>query len=72
MDEAIAQASETEAGEERQHAIMQAEAEVLSTDAAIPLLHERVIQGEVAGVIDAARDPRERILVTAKTHLESK
>ena len=72
VDEAIAQASETEAGEERQHAIMQAEAEVLSTDAAIPLLHERVIQGEVAGVIDAARDPRERILVTAKTHLESK
>ncbi len=72
VDKAIAQASETEAGEERQHAIMQAEAEVLSTDAAIPLLHERVIQGEVAGVVDAARDPRERILVTAQTHLESK
>ncbi|MFT3944292.1 MAG: ABC transporter substrate-binding protein [Ancrocorticia sp.] len=72
VDKAISAASETEAGEARQKAIMQAEAKVLSTDAAIPLLHERVIQGEVAGVVDAARDPRERILVTALTHLESK
>jgi peptide/nickel transport system substrate-binding protein len=50
---------------------MAAEAEVLATDAAIPLLHERVIQGESPRVADAARDPRERILVTAGTSLDA-
>ncbi|MBK7819706.1 MAG: ABC transporter substrate-binding protein [Tessaracoccus sp.] len=69
VDAAIRAASESEAGEGRQLATMLAEAAVLRDDAAIPLLHERVIQGEVEGVIDAARDPRERILITAKTHL---
>ncbi|MBK0417643.1 ABC transporter substrate-binding protein [Leucobacter sp. CSA1] len=70
VDDAIGVATETEAGAERQRATMLAEAEVLATDAAIPLLHERVIQGEVAGVHGAARDPRERILITAETHLD--
>ncbi|MFT4258237.1 ABC transporter substrate-binding protein [Microbacterium sp.] len=71
VDEAIAKASETDAGEERQHAIMLAEALVLGTDAAVPLLHERVIQGESARVHDAVRDPRERLLVVADTHLDA-
>ncbi|EYT53657.1 ABC transporter substrate-binding protein [Leucobacter sp. UCD-THU] len=71
VDEAIRIASETEAGEERQRAIMLAEASVLGTDAAIPLLHERVIQGESSRVHEAARDPRERILITADTHLDA-
>lgn len=67
VDEAIAAASEEEAGERRQKDTMLAEAHVLATDAAIPLLHERVIQGEAAGMRDVARDPRERILITADT-----
>ncbi|MFT3877405.1 MAG: ABC transporter substrate-binding protein [Propioniciclava sp.] len=71
VDEAIRVASETEAGPARQQAIMLAEAQVLATDAALPMLHERVIQGEAAGVHQAARDPRERILITAETHLDA-
>ena len=71
VDSAIQTASETDAGEDRQRATMLAEASVLATDAAIPLLHERVIQGESPRVADAARDPRERILITANTHLRS-
>ncbi|WP_460648292.1 ABC transporter substrate-binding protein, partial [Leucobacter ruminantium] len=71
VDEAIRVASETEAGKDRQHAIMLAEASVLGTDAAIPLLHERVIQGESSRVHNAARDPRERALITAGTHLDA-
>ena len=70
VDDAIATASQTEAGADRQHETMLAEAEVLATDAAIPLLHERVIQGEAANTHDAARDPRERILITADTHVD--
>ena len=42
VDEAIRVASETEAGKDRQRAIMLAEATILATDAAIPMLHERV------------------------------
>jgi len=71
VDEQIRVASETEAGEERQRSIMLSEASVLGTDAAIPLLHERVIQGEALSVHEAARDPRERILITADTHLDA-
>lgn len=48
---------------------MAAKQRILATDAAIPLLHERVIQGEATGVRQAARDPRERILVTPQTHI---
>lgn len=71
IDDAIAGASETEPGTERQHAIAMAEASILGSDAAIPLLHERVIQGESAQTHKAARDPRERMLVTAETHLDA-
>lgn len=71
VDQAIARASETEAGEQRQQQIMLAEARILGTDAAIALLHERVIQGEGPAVRDAAQDPRERELITAQTRLDS-
>jgi peptide/nickel transport system substrate-binding protein len=71
VDEAIRVAAETEAGENRQRASMAAEARVLAADAAIPLLHERVIQGESPRVVGAARDARERILITADTHLDA-
>ncbi|WP_309080694.1 ABC transporter substrate-binding protein [Zhihengliuella sp.] len=70
VDAAIAKASQAPAGDGRRAAIMRAEAEILATDTAIPLLHERVIQGETGGVVDAVRDPRERTLVTAETRLE--
>ncbi|WP_159613046.1 ABC transporter substrate-binding protein [Glutamicibacter sp. JC586] len=72
VDQSITTASETEAGTNRQRAIMLAEAKILGTDAAIPLLHERVLQGENAAVLSAARDPRERALITNQTSLESK
>ena len=54
---------------DRRSATMAAEARVLATDAAVPLLHERVVQGESTSVVDAARDPRERQLVTARTRI---
>lgn len=71
VDDAIDGAAKTEPGEDRRRAIMTAEASVLATDAAIPLLHERVIQGESPRVTDAVRDPRERVLITANTRLDA-
>ncbi|MFT4219723.1 MAG: ABC transporter substrate-binding protein [Microbacterium sp.] len=65
VDALIAKASQTEAGEKRRSAVMAAEAAILSRNAAIPMLHERVIQGEAAGVSGVDRDPRERTLITA-------
>ncbi len=69
VDEALLTAAAIPAGEARRKAIMAAEQRILATDAAIPLLHERVIQGEATGVRQAARDPRERMLVTPQTHI---
>ena len=69
VDAAVAFASTTAAGADRRSATMAAEARVLATDAAVPLLHERVVQGESTSVVDAARDPRERQLVTARTRI---
>jgi peptide/nickel transport system substrate-binding protein len=42
---------------------------ILASDAAIPILHERVIQGESAVVKNALRDPRERTLIDSQTQL---
>lgn len=70
VDEALKAAAALPAGAERRSAIIAAEAQILARDAAIPMLHERVIQGEAAGVDGAARDPRERILVTGDTRVE--
>lgn len=67
VDEALAAAAAEPAGEERRAAILEAERLILEADAAIPMLHERVIQGESARTADAARDPRERLLVTNET-----
>ena len=67
VDAALDKAEKAAPGEERRTAIMEAEAAVLAEDAAIPMLHERVIQGEQDGVEGAARDPRERELITAET-----
>ncbi|GHH86714.1 ABC transporter substrate-binding protein [Streptomyces capitiformicae] len=70
VDAALDKASETATGDARRKAVIEAEAAVLGTDAAVPMLHERVIQGDAAGVVDAAHDPRERELVTADTYVK--
>ncbi|NKX50146.1 ABC transporter substrate-binding protein, partial [Arthrobacter deserti] len=67
VDAALDRAAKAAPGEERRRAIIEAEAAVLAEDAAIPMLHERVIQGELQGVENAVRDPRERELTTAET-----
>lgn len=70
IDKALQQAAAIPAGELRRKAIMAAEKLILASNAAIPMLHERVIQGESPAVRDAERDPRERRLITSQTHLE--
>lgn len=69
VDAAIEDAARIADVEERRAAILEAEAAVLSTDAAIPLLHERVIQGVATDVEGAAYDPIERLLVTPETRI---
>ncbi|MEQ4724014.1 ABC transporter substrate-binding protein [Nonomuraea sp. B19D2] len=70
VDRAVRRAAATEAGAARRAAILEAEAAILGTDAAIPMLHERVIQGDATAVVDSAKDPRERLLVTVDTRLK--
>lgn len=67
VDAALAKAAAVPAGPERRTAIAAVESIILARDAAIPLLHERVIQGESAIVKGAERDPRERALITSRT-----
>ncbi|MFG2471622.1 ABC transporter substrate-binding protein [Streptomyces canus] len=70
VDKALDKAAESAAGDSRRKAVIAAEAAVLATDAAVPMLHERVIEGDAAAVVDAAHDPRERELVTADTYVK--
>ncbi|MFC8592073.1 ABC transporter substrate-binding protein [Streptomyces atroolivaceus] len=70
VDEALSKAGATPTGDARRRAVVDAEAAVLATDAAVPMLHERVIQGDAADVVGAAHDPRERELVTLDTHVK--
>ncbi|MFI1049136.1 ABC transporter substrate-binding protein [Streptomyces griseoruber] len=70
VDAALRKAGATPTGDARRRAVIAAEAAVLAADAAVPLLHERVIQGDAPGVVGAAHDPRERELVTAATYVE--
>lgn len=70
VDKAVKKAAATEPGAARRAAILEAEAAILRTDAAIPMLHERVIQGDAGAVIGSAKDPRERILITGDTRLK--
>jgi peptide/nickel transport system substrate-binding protein len=67
VDAALATAAVVPAGPERRAAIAAAESLILARDAAIPLLHELVIQGESARVGGVERDPRERALITSRT-----
>ncbi|WP_309059615.1 ABC transporter substrate-binding protein [Streptomyces sp.] len=70
VDKALEKAGGTPTGDARRRAVIEAEAAVLATDAAVPMLHERVIQGDAADVAGAAHDPRERELVTLDTHVK--
>ncbi|MFA0026654.1 ABC transporter substrate-binding protein, partial [Vibrio sp. 10N.261.49.A5] len=54
----------------RQQAIIEAEQKILNDFAAIPLLHERVIQGESERVSNVVRDPSERRLVDQTTQIK--
>ncbi|GAA2475404.1 ABC transporter substrate-binding protein [Streptomyces gobitricini] len=70
VDKALDKAAATKAGDARRRAVMAAEAAVLATDAAIPMVHERVVQGDAPGVVGAEHDPRERLLVTPATYVK--
>lgn len=69
IDQALEQAAALPAGTARREAIIAAEKLILASDAAIPLLHERVIQGENPQLHGALRDPRERMLIDEATVL---
>ncbi|WP_327589686.1 ABC transporter substrate-binding protein [Nonomuraea sp. NBC_00507] len=69
VDRAISAAAESGAGT-RQDKVMAAEAAVLSTDAVVPLIHEKVLQGISTDVEGAILDPRERSLVGLDTRLK--
>ncbi|GGK38909.1 ABC transporter substrate-binding protein [Deinococcus malanensis] len=71
VEAALKRAAAALPGPDRRAAIMAAEAAILRTNAAVPLLHERVIQGEAARVDAAERDPRERRLLTGQTSLSA-
>ena len=67
VDQALQHASTLVPGTARRQAIIAAEQQILATHAAIPLLHERVLQGEQQGTQRAFRDPRERQLIGLET-----
>ncbi|GAL10317.1 oligopeptide ABC transporter [Vibrio astriarenae] len=70
VDQALTHADLQPLGQTRQQAIIAAEKAILEQYAAIPLLHERVIQGESLRVKDARRDPAERRLIESKTSVQ--
>ncbi|MCX5206308.1 ABC transporter substrate-binding protein [Streptomyces sp. NBC_00237] len=69
VDKAVRTAEEAPAGQTRRTAVLHAETAVLNTDAAVPMLHERVIQGDATHVVGSAKDPRERELITLGTYV---
>lgn len=70
VDQAIAAAAQESDSAQRQQKIMAAEAEILRTDAVVPLVHEKVVQGISPRVEGVVLDPRERALITAGTRLK--
>lgn len=71
VDNALQFADEQPLGEQRQQAIIAAEQLILSDVAAIPLLHERVLQGENPQVTGVVRDPIERRLIDAHSSVNA-
>lgn len=70
VDQAVAAAAEESDTAARQQKIMRAEAEILRTDAVIPLVNEKVVQGVSTRVEGVLLDPRERSLITLDTRLK--
>ncbi len=70
VDVALDNADLQPLGAQRNQAIIEAESKILNAYAAIPLLHERVIQGETTVVSKVERDPRERRLITQFTEVK--
>jgi peptide/nickel transport system substrate-binding protein len=67
VDRAVARAEETADPAGRQDAAMTAEAEILGTDAVVPLVHQRIITGVGTSVKGVLLDPYERTLVGTGT-----
>ncbi|GGY42021.1 ABC transporter substrate-binding protein [Streptomyces djakartensis] len=67
VDRAVKKADGTDGTGERQDAAMAAEAEILGTDAVVPLAHQRIIAGVSTRVRGVILDPYERTLVGAGT-----
>lgn len=63
VDDLVAKAAALDDPATRQDAIMRAEAAILGTDAVVPLVHERIIQGVAAGIQGVLLDPREQRLI---------
>jgi peptide/nickel transport system substrate-binding protein len=70
VDKAIRAAAEEGDIERRHEKIMRAEAEILRTDALVPLVHEKAVQGIATDVEGVILDPRERSLVDVDTRLK--
>ncbi|MFJ8469082.1 ABC transporter substrate-binding protein [Streptomyces swartbergensis] len=70
VDKAIQAAAAESDTKRRQEKIMKAESEILRTDAVVPLVHERVVQGIAPNGEGVVLDPRERALVDLDTHLK--
>jgi peptide/nickel transport system substrate-binding protein len=70
VDQAIKSAAEEGDTTKRQQKIMSAEAEILRTDAVVPLVHEKVVQGIATNVEGVLLDPRERSLIDVDTRLK--
>ncbi|MBA2951103.1 ABC transporter substrate-binding protein [Streptomyces himalayensis] len=67
VDQAVARAEGEADTAKRQDATMAAEAAILSTDAVVPLVHQRIVTGVHASVRGAMLDPYERTLVGTGT-----
>ncbi|WP_326592581.1 ABC transporter substrate-binding protein [Streptomyces brevispora] len=70
VDTDVNKAAEAAGTDARHRAAMTAEADILGTDALVPLLHERFVQGyDDSRVHGVALDPMERTLITADTRV---
>ena len=67
VDQLVDDGQQLPVGDERQQATMDIEAAILQLGAAVPLVHDRVVQGEAGTWVDVARDPLERRLITEYT-----
>ncbi|MFD8866986.1 ABC transporter substrate-binding protein [Streptomyces sp. NPDC059590] len=63
VDRAVAEAETTADPARRQGAAMAAEAEILRTDATVPLVHQRIVHGVRTSVHGVLLDPYERTLI---------